>query len=315
MDVQRGIAPSPIPAGAGSAVTVGFFDGVHLGHRAVFDRTVEAARERSLRPVAVTFDRHPREILTPGSAPRLLTTLERKIELIGRTGIDLLVVLDFTEELSQRSAEWFVDEVLLASLRTRHAIVGRNFTFGHRALGTAEVLARMGPDHGFSVETLGLLELDGRPVSSSSIREALAAGELAWPERALRRRYAVDGRVVEGAGRGAGLGFPTANLETEPRALLPGNGIYAGTADVGERSFVAAISVGTNPQFGHEPLHVEAHLLDFDGDLGGRALRVEFWERLRDEATFGSVGELSRAIARDVDRTRDIVRIPEGRSA
>jgi riboflavin kinase/FMN adenylyltransferase len=315
MDVQRGIAPSPPLDGAGSAVTVGFFDGVHLGHRAVFDRTVEAARDRSLRPVAVTFDRHPREILTPGSAPRLLTTLERKIELIGRTGIDLLVVLDFTEEFSHRSAEWFVDEVLVGALHTRHAVVGHNFTFGHRALGTAEMLARMGEDRGFSVETMGLLELDGRLVSSSSIRDALAAGELMWPERALRRRYAVDGRVVRGAGRGVGLGFPTANLETEPRVLLPGNGIYAGAADAGDRSFVAAISVGTNPQFGQEPLHVEAHLLDFDGDLRGRELRVEFWERLRDEARFDSVDELRRAIAADVDRTRDIVRIPEGRSA
>jgi riboflavin kinase / FMN adenylyltransferase len=313
MDVLHGLAPSSIDGGA--AVTVGFFDGVHLGHRALLERTVAVGRERSLRSVALTFDRHPREILTPGSEPRLLTTLERRIELIGRTGIESLVVLAFTEDLSRRSAEWFVDEVLVGAVGMRHAIVGSNFTFGHRALGTVEVLEELGAARGFSVETRNLRELDGRPVSSSSIREALSAGELAWPERALGRRYAVEGRVVTGAGRGVGLGYPTANLETEPRLLLPGNGIYAGAASFGSRNQVAAISVGTNPQFGSEPLHVEAYLLDFDGDLRGRELRVEFWERLRDEAKFGSVDELRRAIADDVERTRGIVRVPEGRSA
>jgi riboflavin kinase / FMN adenylyltransferase len=313
MDVLHGLAPSPIDGGA--AVTVGFFDGVHLGHRALLERTVAAARERSLRSVALTFDRHPREILTPGNEPRLLTTLERRIELIGQSGIDRLVVLAFTEELSQRSAQWFVDEVLVGAVGVRHAIVGANFTFGHRALGTVEVLEELGGERGFSVETMGLLELDGRPVSSSSIREALAGGDLAWPERALGRRYAVEGRVVSGAGRGVGLGYPTANLETEPRLLLPGNGIYAGAASIDSGTKVAAISVGTNPQFGSEPLHVEAYLLDFHGDLRGRELRVEFWERLRDEATFGSVEELRRAIADDVQRTREIVRVSEGRSA
>jgi riboflavin kinase/FMN adenylyltransferase len=310
MDVLRGLPASP-PNAAGAAVTVGFFDGVHLGHRAVLERTVARAGERSLRSVAVTFDRHPREILTPDSVPRLLTTLDRKIALIERTGIDSLVVLPFTRELADRSAEWFVEEVLVRGLATRHAVVGSNFTFGNRALGTVEALREMGERRGFTVEDPGLFAIDGHPVSSSSIRSALAEGDLDWPRRALGRRYAVEGRVGHGAGRGAELGYPTANLETEPRLLLPQQGIYAGAAHDGDRHHVAAIDVGTNPQFGVEPLHVEAFLLDFDGDLRERQLVVEFWERLRDETAFDSVEELTAAIGADVERTRSVVTLAE----
>ncbi|MFL5737641.1 MAG: bifunctional riboflavin kinase/FAD synthetase [Actinomycetota bacterium] len=310
MDVLHGLPAPPAPT-EGSAVTIGFFDGVHLGHRAVLERTVERARERSLRSVAITFDRHPREILTPDAVPRLLTTLERKIALIERTGIESLVVLPFTRDLADRSAEWFVDEVLVRALATRHAVVGSNFTFGHRALGTVEVLRRLGERLGFSVEDPGMLEIDGRAVSSSSIRTALTEGDLEWPRRALGRRYTVEGRVGRGAGRGADLGYPTANLQTEPRLLLPRQGIYAGIAQAEVGHHAAAIDVGTNPQFGVEPLHVEAFLLDFEGDLRHRELVVEFWERLRDEVTFGSVEELTAAIGADVERTRSIVKLAE----
>jgi riboflavin kinase/FMN adenylyltransferase len=302
MDLLHGLPGPPAPTD-GSAVTIGFFDGVHLGHHAVLDRTVERARERSLRSVAITFDRHPREILTPDAVPRLLTTLERKIALIERTGIDFLVVLPFTRDLADRSAEWFVEEVLVRGVAIGHAVVGSNFTFGHRALGTVDLLRQVGDEVGFSVEDPGLLQVDGRVVSSSSIRTALTEGDLEWPRRALGRRYAVEGRVGRGAGRGADLGYPTANLETEPRLLLPRQGIYAGVAYAEARSHVAAIDVGTNPQFGVEPLHVEAFLLDFEGDLRGRELVVEFWERLRDERTFDSVEELTAAIGSDVERT------------
>ena len=173
----------------------------------------------------------------------------------------------------------------------------------------------LGPAYGFTAEPVPLRELAGRPVSSSSVREALAEGDLTWPQEALGRRYVVDGTVVSGAGRGAGLGFPTANLRTWPRLLLPGNGIYAGRALHHGETHVAAISVGTNPTFGVEPLHVEAYLLEYDGgELRGEALGVEFWARLRDEARFDSPGELSAAIAADVERTRELVPAPEGAS-
>jgi riboflavin kinase/FMN adenylyltransferase len=290
-----------------SVVTVGFFDGVHLGHRAVLGRTVERARERGVRSVAVTFDRHPREILTPGSEPRLLTTVERKSALIEGTGIDVLLVLPFTEDFSRWPAERFVDEVLAGGLHAVHCVMGANFTFGHRAAGNVELLIEIGPSRGFTAERVELVELDGRRVSSSSVREALSAADLTWPEVALGRRFVLDGTVVTGAGRGHDLGFPTANLRTWPRLLLPGRGIYAGRAEVAGTGHVAAISVGTNPTFGVEPLHVEAYLLDFDGDLVGLPMAVEFWSYLRDEARFESPEALVSAMREDVRRTRGLI--------
>jgi riboflavin kinase / FMN adenylyltransferase len=308
MNVVRGLNALPLPDGP-SVVTVGFFDGVHLGHQEVVRRTVEAAKERNARSVAVTFDRHPREVLTPGEEPRLLTTVERKAALIAACGIDALVVLEFTQRFSEVSAEDFVRDVLVGGLHAVHARVGANFRFGHRAAGTVSTLREVGEPLGMTADEVGLFAIDGRVVSSSSIREALAAGDLALPRTALGRRFGVDGEVVAGAGRGKGLGYPTANLRTWPRLLLPGQGIYAGVAELEDGGrYVAAIDVGTNPTFGTEPLHVEAFLLDFpDDELRGDTLTVEYWERLRDEVKFDSVEALIGAIADDVERTRAAV--------
>jgi riboflavin kinase/FMN adenylyltransferase len=307
MQVVRGIEALPL-ADEPSVATVGFFDGVHAGHRAVLNRTVERVRERRIRSVAITFDRHPREVLTPGQEPRLLTTVERKAALIAERGIDVLVVLEFTREFSLVSAEDFVRDVLVRGVHALDVVVGANFTFGHRAAGTLGRLPALGRPYGLSAEGVELVRIDGRPVSSSSIRDALAAGDLAWPQTALGRRFVLDGAVVAGHGRGRGLGFPTANLRTWPRLLLPGQGIYAGVAEIDTERHVAAIDVGTNPTFGVEPLHVEAFLLDYEGgDLQGGPLAVEFWARLRDETRFDSVEELVVAIGRDVERTREIV--------
>lgn len=314
MEIVRGLDALPRPNGS-SVVTVGFFDGVHLGHRSVFARVVEAARATGRRSVVVTFDRHPREILTPGNEPKLLTTLERKASLIERTGIDELVVLAFTEGFSRWPPEEFVRRVLADGLAAEHLLVGGNFTFGHKALGTLATLQELGPVYGFTAEGVPLLEIEGRPVSSSSIREALAAGELDWPHSALGRHYDLDGIVVTGAGRGVDLGFPTANLRTDPRILLPGIGIYAGLASTGGASYGAAISVGTNPTFGMEPAHVEAHLLDFEGELHGERLAVEFWARIRDEERFESPESLVMAMAEDVRATRKLVEAEGGRPA
>ncbi len=310
MQIVRGIGALPLnhePA----VVTVGFFDGVHVGHQAVCARTVERARERGVRSVAVTFDRHPREILTPGKEPRLLTTVERRAQLIERTGIDALVVLEFDRDFSLMTAESFVAEVLAGGLHAVHAVVGANFRFGFKARGNVENLPDMGARHGMTAEGVGLLELDGRTVSSTSVREALTAGDLDWPAKALGGRFVLDGEVVTGHGRGRGLGYPTANLRTWPRLLLPGKGIYAGVAAHGGRRYRAAIDVGTNPTFGVEPLHVESFLLDYEGDdLPGEPLSIEFWARLRDEVRYESVEELVVAIAADVDRTRAVVPPP-----
>lgn len=261
-------------------------------------------------PVAVTFDRHPREILIPGREPRLLTTLDRKASLIAGLGIETLVVLAFTESFSRWPPEDFVRRVLVEGLHAEHAVVGSNFTFGFEARGNLAVLTELGRANGFSVEGVSVVEIDGRPVSSSSIREALSKGDLEWPRVALGRRYVLDGVVTTGAGRGKGLGFPTANLEVPPRMLLPAEGVYAGRAEVSGESFVAAINVGTNPTFGGEPLHAEAFLIDFEDDLIGKSIAVEFWERLRDEVRFDSPDDLARQIKEDVERTRSLVGDP-----
>jgi riboflavin kinase/FMN adenylyltransferase len=305
MEVVQGSRSLPIAGEA--SVTIGVFDGVHAGHRAVIGRALAVARERGLRAVAVTFDRHPLETLSPGKTPKLLTTPRRKAELIEALGIDVLFVLEFTEAVSRWSPEEFIERVLIRGLHARHVAVGSSFTFGHRAAGTVATLTDLGEVHGFSAEGMATVLLAGRRVSSSSIRDALSAGDLEWPEMALGRRYAVEGAVVPGAGRGRELGFPTANLRTPEAILLPGRGVYAGRAIAGDASWPAAINVGVNPTFGREPLHLEAYLLGFDGDLTGAVLGIEFWARLRDEVAFDGPGELSRQIGLDVEATRRLV--------
>ncbi|MEW6058532.1 MAG: bifunctional riboflavin kinase/FAD synthetase [Actinomycetota bacterium] len=314
MEIVRGLDALP-PDGAPSVVTVGFFDGVHVGHRAVLRKAVATARDRGLGSAAITFDRHPREVLTPEKAPRLLTGVERKGALIEETGVDVLLVLEFTEEFSRWPAEDFVRRVLVDSLHAEHVVTGADFRFGQHAAGNSDVLVDRGRSLGFTAERVELVELDGRRVSSSSIRDALAEGDLAWPTKALGRRFVLDGTVVPGAGRGHGLGYPTANLRTWPRLLLPGRGIYAGRAKVDGVERLAAIDVGTNPTFGTEPLHAEAYLLDFDGDLVGCEMAIEFWTRLRDEERFDTLEDLAAAMAEDVRRTREIVRLDQGRES
>lgn len=305
MDVIQGT--SSLPLEGESAITIGFFDGVHRGHQAVIKRVVDVARQRDLRSVVVTFDRHPLQTLSPGKVPPLLTTLKRKASYIEELGADVLFVLEFNEGVSRWPPEEFVDRVLVQGLKTRHVSIGTNFTFGHKAAGNFQVLADLGVARDFKVEPVAIFKVDGRPVSSTSIREALAEGDLDWPERALGRRYIVEGHVVTGAGRGRGLGWPTANLRTPDGILLPGRGVYACRATVDGSTTAAAVNIGINPTFGGEPLHLEAHLLDFDEDIVGRVLAIEFWKRLRDEQRFDSAEALTKQIEQDVQHTRELV--------
>ena len=306
VDVVRGIRSLPL-AKEPSVATVGFFDGVHLGHQAVLQTVVRRAGEQGVRSVAITFDRHPREVLAPGSEPRLLTTVERKAELIAASGIDVLVVLTFDRDFSLIPAGDFVRDVLVRGVHAVHVAMGVNFTFGFKARGTMRTLPGLAAPFGLGVEAVDLVELGDRVVSSTSIRGALSSGDLEWPLSALGRRFILDGEVVTGHGRGRGLGYPTANLRTWPRLLLPGQGIYAGVAEHRGRRYRAAIDCGTNPTFGVEPLHVESFLLDFDGELPGEPLSIGFWSRLRDEVRYDSVDELVSAIEADVTRTRELI--------
>ncbi|HUH21513.1 MAG: riboflavin biosynthesis protein RibF [Gaiellaceae bacterium] len=267
------------------AVALGTFDGVHRGHRRVLDAAVAAGQA----PTVVTFDPHPRVAL--GYGVELLTSLERRLELLAEAGIDEALMVEFDLELAQLGPEEFVERVLLP-IGTDVVVAGANFRFGRGRSGDLELLRRLDLD----VRAVPLVE----GVSSTRIRDLLRAGEVERAARLLGRPAEIEGTVVAGDARGGTLGFPTANLRAEPGLLVPGYGIYAGAAD-GTR---AAISIGTNPHYGGGERRIEAFLLDFDGDLYGRKLRLQLWERLRDELAFESEDELVAQIARDVEATR-----------
>ncbi len=267
------------------AVAIGTFDGVHLGHL----RVIEAVRAAGLAPTIVTFDPHPRIAL--GYAVRLLTTLERRLELLAEAGIEDVLVLEFDLELAQLGPEQFAESVL-RPLGTEAVVAGADFRFGRGRTGDLALLRRLG----FDVRPVPLAER----ISSSRIRDLLRAGEVERAAKLLGRAPEVEGIVVAGDARGGTLGFPTANLRLDPFLLVPAHGIYAGAAD-GRR---AAISIGTNPHYGGEERRVEAHVLDFEGDLYGRRLVLELWRRLRDERAFETEEALVEQIARDVEETR-----------
>ncbi len=271
------------------AVAIGTFDGVHRGHR----RVIEAAEAAHLRSAVVTFYPHPRTLL--GAPVELLTTLERRLELLEAAGVEDVLVLSFDEALLALAPEAFAETVLRA-IGTEIVTAGDGFRFGHGRSGDLDLLARLG----FDVRRVPLVD----NVSSSHVRALLSAGDVEHAATLLGRPAEVEGTVVTGDQRGEGLGFPTANLGVPPDLLVPGLGIYAGSA-LGHR---AAISIGTNPHYGGTERRVEAFLLDFAGDLYGRRIVVELWERLRDEAAFGSEAELIEAIENDVARTRAAVR-------
>ena len=270
------------------AVALGTFDGVHLGHRKVIETAIAAGPT----PTVVTFHPHPRRVL--GYGVELLTTLERRLELIAELGVEEMLVVEFSLEFQRVEPEDFVTDYLEA-IGTRVVAAGADFRFGHRRAGDLDLLAGRGLD----VRAVPLLE----GVSSSEIRHALQAGEIDRAAVMLGRPPEVEGIVVEGDARGGTLGFPTANLAIEPDLLVPRLGIYAGfAAGPHVKGHRAAVSIGTNPHYGGDELRVEAFLLGFEGDLYGRRLVVELWERLRDEQAFASEQELIDQIARDVER-------------
>ena len=276
-------------------VAVGTFDGVHLGHREV----IRGA------DTVLTFEPHPAAVVAPAGAPRLLTTLERKAELIAELGVDELVVIPFDRAFASRSAEAFVDDVLVGALRATHVSVGENFRFGHKAKGDPAMLEA---DIRFETRVVPLLEVDGEVVSSSHIRGLVLGGAVEYADRLLGAPFTVTGEVVHGDERGRTLGYPTANLVPREGYVTPGHGVYACRAvlESGE-AYSAATNVGVRPMFvtGRGEL-IEAYLLGFDGDLYGTCLRVEFLKRLRGEKRFASVDALVEQMGRDVEDARAV---------
>lgn len=296
-----------------TVVTIGNFDGMHLGHQHVVRRARELAAETGVDTVvAVTFDPHPIAVLRPEHAPPTLTTIDERLRLLGEAGVDAVLVIPFSREIAAWTPEEFIDRILVASLHAKSVVVGANFRFGNRASGDRETLRASGAARDFLVEAV---ELDGGPQvwSSTYVRTCLAAGDVAGAAEALGRPFATRGTVVEGDRRGRELGFPTANVPVVPGSAAPADGVYAGWLrrlddPTGERH-PAAISVGTNPTFrGHRDRRVEAYVLDrTDLQLYGVEVEVEFVDRIRGMVRFDGVDELLVAIAADVDRTRQLL--------
>lgn len=318
------LAPEELTGGP-SAVTIGAYDGVHLGHRRLLRRLSQGAAERGIRTAVVTFDRHPATVVRPESAPLLLTDPEQKLELLDACGIDLAVVVTFDRQRADETAEDFVDEVLVRALGTRLVVVGEDFHFGHGRKGNVALLEELGREHGFEVEGVPLAT-DGAsgapgggpgageptsPVSSTRIRALVAAGDVATAAALLDRPHEVRGTVVAGDGRGGPvLGFPTANVAVPPGMAVPAIGIYAGWFRRPDGSrHVAAISVGRRPTFhdDQEVPVVEAHLLDFDDDLYGERAGVAFAARLRDERRFDRVEDLVAQMREDIAAIRGLL--------
>ncbi len=309
MHIWRSLDDVPSDLGR-SVVTIGNFDGVHRGHRAVIARARQEADDRGLPLVAVTFDPHPMAVLRPEHAPSMLTSLPARAELMGEAGVDQLLALPFDRSVADWDPQEFIERVLVTALRAEAVVVGANFRFGHRAAGDVATLRDAGEAAGFAAVGVAL---DGGPQvwSSTYIRTCLSMGDVAGAAEALGRPFAVRGVVVEGDKRGHELGFPTANVPIDPAAAAPADGVYAGwlrpLAD--ETSYPAAISVGTNPTFdGHRERRVEGYVLDRDDlELYGVEVEIAFVDRLRGMLRFDTIDALVEAMHDDVARTRSLL--------
>jgi riboflavin kinase/FMN adenylyltransferase len=287
-----------------TAVALGVFDGVHIGHQTLIRDAVEAAHDEGVSCCVVTFDRDPDQVVTPGCAAPQLTTLDDKLALIAELGPDVVLVVPFDSTLAAVSPESFIDDVLMRMLTPRIVIVGEDFRFGARAAGDVSTLKACGAQDGFEVIAHELVMRDGAPVTSTRIRALVAAGDVASAATLLGRPHRLSGVVVGGRSRGRRLGAPTANLSFDDRMALPGPGVYAARVLHGTDAYRAAVSVGLPPTFTDAMSRFEAHLLDFDGDLYGAALVVEFIERIGEHHRYASEDSLALAISDFVAQVR-----------
>jgi riboflavin kinase / FMN adenylyltransferase len=314
MERWRGYEAAPGGWGR-SVVTIGVFDGVHRGHQAAIGQAVKRATDLGLRSVVVTFDPHPSEVVRPGSHPAVLTEPGYKAELIEQLGADVLCVVPFTPEFSRLPPEVFVHDVLVEHLHAAVVVVGQNFRFGRKAAGDVPMLERLGRTFGFGVEAARLVTIDGPGdggvFSSTYIRACIDAGDIAAAAEALGRPHRLEGIVVRGDQRGREIGFPTANLRCGRYAAVPADGVYAARLvrrrPAQEPPLMAAVSIGTNPTFSGRERRVEAYVLDFDGDLYGDLVALDFVAHLREMRRYDAVEPLVAQIRQDVERTRQVL--------
>jgi riboflavin kinase / FMN adenylyltransferase len=296
----------------GSVVTIGAYDGVHLGHQAVIGAVRRLAEAAGLRSAVVTFDRHPASVVRPDSAPKLLTTLDQKLELLAATGVDVTVVVPFTVERATEAAESFVQSIIVECLSARTVVVGQDFHFGKDRRGNVELLRAIGHEEGFDVVGLDLISLPGLEgkVSSTAIRRLVQSGDMASAAELLGRGYEVRGTVIGGDQRGRTIGFPTANVSLPADTCLPADGIYAARYARPDGVWLpAAVNLGRRPTFYDDQPYslLEAFLIDFSGDLYGEPARVEFVQRLRPEAKFDSIDALIEQMHTDVADARRVL--------
>jgi len=295
------------PYVSATVITVGTFDGVHRGHRDVVERLVARSRHLEIPSVLVTFEPHPLEIVNPAAAPLLLTTHDEKLEVLAETGIDYLAVVPFTAELAAYSAEDFVELVLRRCFRLRELLIGYDHGFGRQRAGNVAVLRTLGERDGFRVDVVDPVSTpDGHSVSSTSIRRAVAGGDLARAAEALGRLYSVSGRVIDGAQRGRRIGFPTLNLgPPPPRKLLPPEGVYAVRVQTAAGPVGGMMNLGPRPTFGDSATSLEVHLFDTSGDFYGAHVRIDFVARLRETRKFASAELLSKQLRHDESEARN----------
>ena len=289
----------------GGAITIGNFDGVHLGHARIVERLLAAAKKVQGPAVVFTFDPHPVRILRPSETPPPLTWTERKAELLAELGVDALVAYPTDEKLLQLSPRDFFDQIVCEALGAKAIVEGPNFYFGHKRAGTIDVLAELTAAAGITLEVVKPYQLEEEFVSSSRVRRLIAGGDVQTAAKLLTRPYRIRGMVTHGAGRGGKLGFPTANVDAID-TLLPAQGVYAAIAHRTGDSHLAAVNIGPNPTFGEHALKVEVHLLDFNRSIYGEPLEVDFLARLRGVQPFNSVEELLEQLSKDVQQVREI---------
>jgi len=302
---EVGAVPSELKP---TVVTIGKFDAIHLGHQELLRETIELAEEHMLVPAVVTFDRHPSEILNPGNAPQPVIGINQKKELLDQAGIELMVALAFDDALAHSSAEDFVSEILVSGLNAKVVIVGEGFRFGAEAKGDVSLLKELGEQYGFSVRVMAPVEIDGKVVSTSRVRELLLAGEVTAAARLLGRRHATTGMVEHGLKIGREIGFPTANLARDSEGLLPKDAVYAGWLYADGERYMTALSVGINETFTAVPRLIEAHVIGVSGlDLYDKVITVEYVEFIRPAAKFNGVEDLVAEINRDLEKIKEIL--------
>lgn len=287
-------------------VTLGNFDGVHLGHQEIFKQVVAWALSTGGSSVVFTFEPHPLKVLAPQRSPKLLSTFREKMEQVEALGMDAVICAKFTHEFASQHPEDFVKDVLVGSLGAKHLFVGHDYAFGKNRTGDIDFLRDAGARHGFDLHVIGPVQVEGIVVSSTKIRKLVMDGEVCLASKLLGRPYSIEGTVIHGKSRGRDLGFPTANITT-PNELPPKEGVYAVSAHIEGKVYKGAANIGKNPTFGDEPPSYEVHLLDFDGDLYGKFIKIRFIKRIRDEAKFKSVDELVKQIKKDVEQVRSIL--------